>query len=238
MNLDHHLSLHIPGIMSFPAGVSPCFAIVMSYSSCDTTAYHVEKRFREEDHDDVPEAVKRLKMEVGKASPSTLALPDKFQKITGPDHIICCNRPFEIATIPLVLLHEAFGIFKDRCVQPPSKIALACLTELVPTACRWYARATGRRDAILNVLRKHLHLTFHAEKVPGTEYITDGNLTVVVMPASVRECKNEEGNPLNQATLYYSNFLASALDSPENFYNFNTRFPCILLVDMGMAAPS
>ena len=72
-----------------------------------------EKRFREQD--DVPEAHKRLKLEVGKASLSTLALPDQFQKITGPDHAIFCNRPFETDTIPLVLLYEAFGIFKDRC---------------------------------------------------------------------------------------------------------------------------
>ena len=102
----------------------------------------------------------------------------------------------------------------------------------------WYEKETQRRDAVQNVLRKHLRLTFHPEKVPGTEYITDGNLTVVIMPPCVRECKNEEGNPLNQATLYYSNFLKYAFDRPENFYNFNTRFPCILVVDMGMSAPS
>jgi hypothetical protein len=195
-----------------------------------------EKRFREQD--DVPEAYKRLKLEVGKASPSTLATPDQFQTITGPDHAICCNRPFEFATIPLVLLHEAFGIFKDRCLQPPSKAATACLNELAPTACMWYEKETQRRDAVQNVLRKHLRLTFHPEKVPGTEYITGGNLTVVIMPPSVRGCKNEEGNPLNQATLYYSNFLKYAFDRPENFYNFDTRFPCILIVDMGMSAPS
>ncbi len=197
-------------------------------------ADRLEKRFREED--DVPKAVKRLKTEVGKASLSTLALPDQFQKITGPDHAICCDRPFETATIPLVLLYEAFGIFKDRCVQPPSKAALACLNELAPTACIWYEKETARRDAVLKVLRKHLHLTFHSEKVPS--YVHGENLTVVVMPASIRGCKNEEDNPLNQAVLYYSNYLARAIDSPKNFYNFDTRFPCILLVDRGMSTPS
>ncbi len=199
-------------------------------------ADRVEKRFREEDN--VPEAVKRLKLEIGKASPSTLALPDQFQKITGPDHAICCNRPLEIATIPLVLLHEAFGIFKDRCLQRPSKAAIACLNELAPTVCVWYRGEMQRRDAVINVLRKHLCLVFHVEKVLATEYITNGNLTVAIMPASVRECKNEDGNLLNQATLYYSNFLKYAFDCPENFYNFNTCFPCILLVDMGMSALS
>ncbi len=110
--------------------------------------------------------------------------------------------------------------------------AHACLNDLVTTACLWYGTEAERRDAIGKVLRKHLHLTFHAEKVPGTESITDGNLTVVVMPASIRGCKNEDGNPLNQAILYFANFLASAFDS--GFYNFDTCFPCILLIDMGI----
>ena len=209
-------------------------ARLTTHSSYGLIADLMKKRFREPEDDGVPEAVKRLKLEIRKASPS---LPVDFQKITGPSHAIYCNRPFEIATIPLVLHHEAFGIFKDRCLLPPSKPAIACLNELAPTACMWYGREMQRRDAVLNVLRRHLGLVFHAEKVPGTEYITDGNLTAVVMPPSIRECKNEEGNPLNQATLYYLNFLTSALDRPENFYNFDTCFPCILLVDMGMSAP-
>ncbi len=77
-------------------------------SSC--IAGSVAKCFCEEDE---PETVKRLKLEIGKASPSTLVFPNEFQKITGPNHAIGCNRPFEMTTIPLVLLHEVFGLFKD-----------------------------------------------------------------------------------------------------------------------------
>jgi hypothetical protein len=201
-------------------------------SSC--IAGVVAKRFREEDE---PESVKRLKLEIGKASPSTLAFPDEFQKITGPNHAICCNRPFEMTTIPLVLLHEAFGLFKDRCLQRPSGTAMACLTELALTACKWYRNETERRDVILNVLSEHLNLAFHPEKVPQTEYTTDGNLIVIVMPPAARECKNEAGHALNQIILYYSNYLKLAHDRPQHFYNFDTRFPCILLVDMGVSAP-
>jgi hypothetical protein len=201
-------------------------------SSC--IAGGVAKRFREEDE---PETVKRLKLEIGKASPSTLAFPNEFQKITGPNHAICCNRPFEMTAIPLVLLHEVFGLFKDRCLQHPSATAMACLNDLVPTACKWYGSEVERRYTIQNVLSEHLKLTFHPEKVPETEYTTDGNLIVIVMPAVARECKNEDGHALNQIILYYSNYLKHALDRPQHFYNFDTRFPCILLADMGMSAP-
>jgi len=93
----------------------------------------VDKRVREEDG--VPHPIKRLKNEAGKAAPSSLARPEQFKKITGPNHAIGCNRPFELDTIPLVLLHESFGIFMDRCERPPSEEALACLNELSPVAC-------------------------------------------------------------------------------------------------------
>jgi hypothetical protein len=153
--------------MSFPAWMSSCIA------------GGVAKRVREEDE---PEAVKRLKLEIGKASPSVLAFPNEFQRIMGTNHAIGCNRPFETTTIPLVLLHEVFGLFKDRCLQHPSVTAMTCLNELAPTACMWYMNETDRRDAILNVLSERLGLTFHPEKVPGTGYSTDGNLSIIVMP--------------------------------------------------------
>jgi hypothetical protein len=225
-----HIVVRLP-----PDRGSALSPLCMSEENTAIIADRLDKRDRDED--DVPNAVKRLKLEVRKAAPSSLGQPDRFQKIVGPGRVICCNRPFETETIPLVLLHEVFVIFKDRCRDPPSKGALACLNELAPTACVWYGKESDRRDAILNILKKWLHLEFHAEKIKGTEYITDGNLTVIVMPAALRESKNEHGDPLNLAILYYSNFLANALCSPGNFYNFNTCFPCILLVDMGTSSP-
>jgi len=66
--------------------------------------------------------------------------------------------------------------------------------------------------------------------------MTDGNLASTVMPAAIRECKNEQGDVLNKVILNYANFLSKALDHPRRFYNFSTRFPSILMVDIGTPA--
>jgi hypothetical protein len=176
-----------------------------------------------------------LKTEVRKAAPSSLALPALFQKISGPDHVVACNRPFEADTLPLALLHQAFATFQNRCEKAPSDKALACFGTLTISACKWYESETQRRQEIQAILSTHLGLHFLEQKIPGTEFTTDGNLDVVVMPAAIRACNNEHGDALNQAILYYGRFLENALDHPSCYYNFSTRFPSILMVDIGMS---
>ncbi|KAK2460464.1 hypothetical protein APHAL10511_007511 [Amanita phalloides] len=190
-----------------------------------------DKRKRDE-NDDSPSELKRLRVEIAEA-PSLLATSYRFQKITGPEHGIAFNRPFEPFTVPLVLLDEAFAIFKDRCEKVPSERALICLNELVPVACEWHGVELARRTAIQYIIAQHTGLRFHEQKVPGTEFTTDGNLTIIVMPAAIRECKNEHGDVVNQAILYYANFLSKAHEDLHHFFNFNTRFPSILMVGMG-----
>ncbi|TDL21489.1 hypothetical protein BD410DRAFT_293162 [Rickenella mellea] len=90
---------------------------------------------------DNPPEVKRLMAEIGKAPSSSLSYPSLFSKIAGPEHAIGCNRPFVYNTIPLVLLHEAFGIFKDKCETPPSDQHSPVLTN----SPFWYANGTSRR---------------------------------------------------------------------------------------------
>ncbi len=135
-----------------------------------------------------------------------------------------------------MLLHEAFAIFKDRCEKAPSERALICLDELVPVACGWHSRGLARKTAIQSVLEQYMGLRFHEQNVPGTEFTTDGNLSFIVLPAAIRGCKNEHGDVLNQVILCYANFLSKALEDPCRFYNFNTRFPSILMVDVGTSA--
>jgi hypothetical protein len=53
------------------------------------------------------------------------------------------------------------------------------------------------------------------------------------MPAAIRGCKNEHRNALKGVILYYANFLSKAHEDPCHFYNFNTCFPSILMVEMG-----
>ncbi|PFH48308.1 hypothetical protein AMATHDRAFT_42357 [Amanita thiersii Skay4041] len=193
-----------------------------------------DKRTHDMNDDGPPPEVKRLKMDIADA-PSTLAFAYRFKKIVGPKCGIALNRPFEPFTIPLVLLHEAFGSFKDRCERPPSERALICLGELVLAACEWHGYEVSRRTAIESILANHMGLQFHEQKIPGAEYFTDGNFAITIMPAAIRGCKkNEHGEALNQVILYYAHFLSNVLDDFRHIYNLNTRFPSILMVDMGV----
>ena len=126
-------------------------------------------------------------------------------------------------------------MFRDRCSTTPSKRAVAFLDELTTPACDWYPDENQRGSAIRSVFQEHLDIRFHAEKVPNSNFTTDGNFAVIVMPAAIRESQKETGNTLNQAILYYTQFLHQALSDHRHFYNFYTRFPCILMVDMGMS---
>ena len=177
-----------------------------------------------------------MRAEVGGAAPSTLAKPSNFREIAGPGHVMACNRPFEYDTLPLVLLHEVFGMFKDRCNAAPSEQALAFHNKLTFAACKLFEDEDQRRSTIWALFQEYLDIQFHEEKVINTEYTTDGNFVVNVMPAAIWGCKNETRHALNQAIIYYSRFLIEALKDYRQFYNCNTCFPCILIVDMGMYA--
>ena len=82
-----------------------------------------------------------------------------------------------------------------------------------PTGLQWAFDFVRRRSLTLNL----------------------GSLVVTIVPAAIREYRNEAGDVLNQAILYYSQFLSQALADHRQFYNFNTSFPRILMVDMGMS---
>ncbi|KAI0293993.1 hypothetical protein BC826DRAFT_1013672 [Russula brevipes] len=195
--------------------------------------YTSPKKRKYDEGDGQPPEVKRLMRAFSTAAPSSLAVPSLFSTITGREQIVAYNRPYDRETIPLVLLHEAFAIFEDRCQEEPSNKALFCLTELAPVACRQYDSEVTRRAKIRAVLERCMDLSLPEQTVPGTDYVTDGNLSVVVMPAAIRECKNEHGNALNQAIAYYGRFLKQAYRHSLRFNNYDTRFPSVLILDMG-----
>jgi hypothetical protein len=116
--------------------------------------------------EDGPHPINRLKFEVEKGAPSSPAHP---QVIQDTERIFGCNRRFETVKIPLALLHPAFGIFKDRLQR-------IHLPREMP--------------------QSHIGLDFLEQKIAGTEYTTDGNFPVIVMPAAIRKCKNEHGEPI------------------------------------------
>ncbi|KAH0588445.1 hypothetical protein H2248_004290 [Termitomyces sp. 'cryptogamus'] len=187
------------------------------------------KKHRREEEDDTTILAKRLKT-ITDIAPSSLAQPPRFQKVVGEDQMITVNRPYEISSIPVALYERAIGVFRDRCKQLPSDKAMDCLLRLTQVGCEWYPVEADRREAVAKVFSECLDLQFHTEKIGITEYVTDGHLAFNIVPAAIRECKNEEGSALYQATLFYTIFLSRAL---LGFGNRNTCFPSILVVDSG-----
>ena len=207
------------------------FCSVCKFFAITDTQQEVRKRDEDKDEDDQP--LKRLKMTLLAEAPSYIAATKRFRDVTGPDDPIDCNRPFSLDMLPIELYDEAFGVFKTRRDQPPSKKALTFLDDLSHVTCCWYTAETSRRDAVQEVFQKHTNFSFDRKPIKGTTYMTGGHLDVIVMPAAIRECKNETGDAFNQVIAYYGHFLYNANHTPRHYENLNTRFPCLLMVDRG-----
>ncbi|KAK7049956.1 hypothetical protein VNI00_005387 [Paramarasmius palmivorus] len=171
------------------------------------------KRKRDEVDDIEDPAIKRLRTETAQ-SPLTLALPKVYH---GFD------------TIPIDLLCETFGRFKDRCCAPPSQKAFVFLGELAHVACAWYPSDAERAEALRTVLEKHTGFVFHTETTGCTKYIPDGNTGVDVMAAVTMEVK-EDGPALDQTIACYAKFLKQAYDT---YGRYEAAFPSILLPQRG-----
>ncbi|KAH0588943.1 hypothetical protein H2248_004728 [Termitomyces sp. 'cryptogamus'] len=76
--------------------------------------------------------------------PSSLARPTSFQNVVGEDKVITVNPPYGTSTIPIALYERVFGIFRDRCKQPPSNKAMKCLIQLTQVGCEWWKPVRGR----------------------------------------------------------------------------------------------
>jgi hypothetical protein len=198
----------------------------------DGPSRDVKRKFDENEVSNESSHIKRLKAVVQQGSPSTLAASSNFEKISGPGRPIGCNRPLEEEELPIVLHDESFAIFRRRSSEPPSKRCWLAAQELSERACKWYSIELRRMAVIQEVIMKHLQLSFNPQRILGTEYTTDGSLDVLVMPAAVMKCKDET-EALNEAILDYANFLIKALEDDRRFWKLETRFPCILLVNMG-----
>ncbi|KAG6887588.1 hypothetical protein C0992_011645 [Termitomyces sp. T32_za158] len=207
----------------FGVGPKPRCLHVIFRSPAD--ADHPRGKRKRGDEDEEGGAIKLLQRKIGIAAPSSLAEYGSFKHIVGPDQPIALNRPYEHDTIPLTLHHPAFGNFKDRCKRAPSPRALKCLLFLTECTCKWYESEHARRYAVMQILWEHLDL-----QIADTAYNPDTNAALSIMPGLIRGCKNEAGSAMNQAILHYAHWVLEAM---KRHHQFNTCFPCILMVDMG-----
>lgn len=166
-------------------------------------------------------------------SPSSLTQAKSFKIVAGMEGAIGCNRPFEADTVPIALLDEVFLEFKEiqsGSVGPPSTRAYRLLDQLAEAACGWYSDEKKRAPIIGEILSDVAGIALKPGVVNGTIFQTDGHLQHSIMPAIIRECKNNSGNAAWQAMSYYGHFLRFAY---KTYGTYGTRFPAILLIDMG-----
>ncbi|KAK1227057.1 hypothetical protein PQX77_009967 [Marasmius sp. AFHP31] len=157
-------------------------------------------------------------------APSTLTKPTEYKKVVASSGPIACNRPLTYDKIPIDLLDETFGRFKDRCAAPPSAKAVNLAAELADAMTQWYPTELARTQAITTLFDVRTNIWLSTGTI--NEPITPPN----VIPAAILECKNEEGLAKAQVTLYYARYLERALPS---YHNHDTRFPSILITGIG-----
>ncbi|KAK1224751.1 hypothetical protein PQX77_012335 [Marasmius sp. AFHP31] len=163
-------------------------------------------------------------------APSSLSKPSEYKKVVGSSGTIACNRPLTYDKIPIDLLDKTFGVFKDRCAVLPSAKAVDFAARLADLATQWFLTEAPRRKDITELFGE-FDIRLSTDTINGA--ITDGNRPPNVMPAAIRECKNEEGLAKAQVTLYYGQYLLPAVKS---HCKRDTRFPSILITDIGMSA--
>ncbi|PFH47559.1 hypothetical protein AMATHDRAFT_50201 [Amanita thiersii Skay4041] len=133
---------------------------------------------------------------------------------------------------------EEFGRFKDDCkCEPsvfPSPEAQKLVLGLTIAACKWVNDndKAARRSAIYELFRDKFNVDMRTERISGTDYETDGHMKYSVMPAVIRESKNEIEmgyiQPLKAIAAYVQCLLKAVRKCRGQ-----SRFPCIIMVDIG-----
>jgi Crinkler effector protein N-terminal domain len=172
-------------------------------------------------------------------SPSETSHPSSFRERQQETKIqIACGRPREVEeTIPVTLLHPAFGQFID---DSQTHIATEednnFIGKLAHVMSALYENEGQRSDAVSEVFDGyHLRLRLN-RKVQGTAYATDGDMSIDVNdrrhPYVIVEFKNETANsnsePYIQALMYY-------LQSTRTYAPTlsGSTLPCLLAVIFG-----
>ncbi|KAG1724832.1 hypothetical protein EDD22DRAFT_789834 [Suillus occidentalis] len=172
-------------------------------------------------------------------SPSENSHPSSFRGRQLDRNLqIACGRPRQVEeTIPVSLLHPAFGQFMDdsRTIIPTAEDNdVTYRLGIVMSAL--YETENQRIDAVSQVLDGYsvrLHLK---SKVPGTQYETDGVMCVDVNnrrhPYVIVEFKNEaavsNSEPYMQALMYYLQSTRTYAPSLSG-----SSLPCLLIAIFG-----
>jgi hypothetical protein len=144
------------------------------------------------------------------------------------------NRPeAKRETIPIVLLHEVFGVFSDNCQEHvPTHQDNKLLVRLSAAISGIYKTDAERTHEFRKILREHGGVTLTPSKVKDSKFETDGDISIEGHIIALSEGKCEwtqlNSDPVLQAFVYW---LQSLRSGP--FSNFLTRLPCLIIYYAG-----
>lgn len=184
--------------------------------------------------EDPLEANKRIRLHLATfpmQTPSVIATPTVFWEHYEKQHepYIRCGRPGENQSpFPLVLAHFIFATFVSECeTYEQSDEDLKFVLKLSQCMCRFCKDERERRSHFRACLREYgINLT--ETKIEGTDYMTDGDARVGVLPYLISEANKDfgasEGDPYIQAAAYH---LAVTQSWVSSHPGDPTALPCI-----------
>lgn len=131
-------------------------------------------------------------------APSNLGQPSEFAKLQQRTDVqIFCNRPRTIHSIPITLLHPAFGKFVHDCEHyTPDRETTAFVLAFAEAMCEFYSDEQERTEAVRNLIWAHFRIKLEPAEVADTRFVTDGHASVGYNVYLNTEGKNELGSTL------------------------------------------
>ncbi|CAJ0845188.1 12685_t:CDS:2 [Entrophospora sp. SA101] len=151
--------------------------------------------------------------------PSSYADFNKFKEFQQKhNYPILCHRPTGASSIPVTLLHPAFGQFVSDCKNLiPTSDDIKFVITLSKRMSSFYDNENLRAEDFRTLITKYCDLTFVACKIGSKGYVTDGSLVTgdhyyVNIEAKVEFGSGGEG--FFQSSMYYINMV---LDNAKKY---------------------
>jgi hypothetical protein len=144
------------------------------------------------------------------------------------------NRPeAKRETIPIVLLHEIFGVFSGDCQEyVPTHQDNQLLVRLSAAMSKEFKSEAERTSTFREILRNHGSVHFKRSKIKNSAYETGGDIKqdehIIALSEGKCEWVNLKADPVLQGFLYWIESLKSG-----PFTGLLTRLPCLIIYYAG-----
>jgi hypothetical protein len=169
-------------------------------------------------------------------------MPEMFKQyaLPGEEQLVKCNRPFDTTTIPLALLHEAFGNFRDeRDSFEPQAEENSFVESLRFEMTKFFKTEDERLRKFHECFGRYYSIRLQSTTIGGTKATTDGHAFekdsatskwIILMTEAKNELAGSETDPRFQAILYYR----TQVQTYETSMFGTCCFPAIIITYYGM----